>query len=812
MGLNSIHSFDLLVPYSSHVSPNVIQTKKYDLVTTWQLEGVSSECKSMLSLDVINRQIHEFLKNFAGDNLTFYVHFVRQKMHDSFTGKSSNYFADRINHLYYDKLQQTPFRKNTIYLTAVYSPYTALTRVSTKSLTPAKKKAELVKQLKIFDEYSQNISIFLKRFGGMILTTYTNDKGITCSQQLEFYNFLISGVWQTFPVKTTPIFNSLGTSDVYLSNQSGQINALGKQKYFRLIEILEFPEESNSLSMESIITSNCDFVMTQSFSFAQRRTALSRINGIMKKLRATSDEAVSQQIDIADAKDELAGSEISFGYHHFGMVVYGESLDDVIEHTNKQMSILSDGGFIPKLAELSLVASFLAQLPGLFDLRSRVALMSSRNFVDFASFHNFESGKRDKNCWGEAMAILKTPNKQPYYLNLHDSKLNKDEFGEKNAASTAVIGETGAGKTMLLSFLLNMIQKYGMEESFDQNSRNKKLTTIFLDKDRGAELNIRALGGRYCKFEYGEPTGWNPFCLPATHQNIAFVQDLIKLLCTMNGSSLNTRQEYEIARSVKWVMQLTMQQRAYGISRLIEALNRSSEKTEAVDSLTLRLKKWSKAGEYGWIFDNENDNFSINECNNFGFDGTNFLDKKNICGPISFYILHRISEILDGRRVVIFIDEFWKWLSDDVFAKFAEDKLKTIRKLNGMLIYATQSPDEVLKSPIARTLVEQCSTQIFLANEKATQTDYTEGFKLTEEEYSVIKNLDKSSRCFLVKKSSLHGDNKKFSVVVKLDLSALGANAKILSSSADNLKIFEEIHNDNLTPEDWIDDFLKVAV
>lgn len=273
----------------------------------------------------------------------------------------------------------------------------------------------------------------------------------------------------------------------------------------------------------------------------------------------------------------------------------------------------------------------------------------------------------------------------------------------------------------------------------------------------------------------------------------------------MNGNCLNTRQEYEIARSVKWVMQLTMQQRAYGISRLIEALNRSSDKAESVDSLTLRLEKWSKKGEYGWIFDNESDSFSINEC-------TNFLDKKNICGPISFYILHRISEILDGRRVVIFIDEFWKWLSDDVFAKFAEDKLKTIRKLNGILIYATQSPDEVLKSPIARTLVEQCSTQIFLANEKATQTDYTEGFKLTEEEYSVIKNLDKSSRCFLVKKSSLHGDNKKFSVVVKLDLSALGVNTKILSSSADNLKIFEEIYKDNLAPEEWIDDFLKVAV
>ncbi|MGK3611192.1 hypothetical protein ACSLN1_25805, partial [Escherichia coli] len=42
-------------------------------------------------------------------------------------------------------------------------------------------------------------------------------------------------------------------------------------------------------------------------------------------------------------------------------------------------------------------------------------------FVELASFHNFYQGKRDKNCWTEAVAILKTPSKQAYYLNLHNS-------------------------------------------------------------------------------------------------------------------------------------------------------------------------------------------------------------------------------------------------------------------------------------------------------------------------------------------------------------------------------------------------------
>lgn len=158
------------------------------------------------------------------------------------------------------------------------------------------------------------------------------------------------------------------------------------------------------------------------------------------------------------------------------------------------------------------------------------------------------------------------------------------------------------------------------------------------------------------------------------------------------------------------------------------------------------------------------------------------------------------------------MDEFWKWISDDIFAKFAKDKLKTIRKLNGMLIYATQSPSDILNSEVARTVVESSSTQIFLSNPRATKQDYIDGFKLTEEEYLSIANLDPASRCFLVKKSSLYGGVKPFSAIVKLDLKSLGTYTKILSSSKDNLEIFEKSFEQIAKPEEWIDDFLKVAV
>jgi type IV secretion system protein VirB4 len=75
-------------------------------------------------------------------------------------------------------------------------------------------------------------------------------------------------------------------------------------------------------------------------------------------------------------------------------------------------------------------------------------------------------------------------------------------------------GGPGSGKTMLLSFLSCLLQKYSNPASFAPDAKVKRMTTVFLDKDRGAELCVRAIGGEYYRVKTGEPTGWNPFALP----------------------------------------------------------------------------------------------------------------------------------------------------------------------------------------------------------------------------------------------------------------------------------------------------------
>src|SRR3546814_15064444 len=84
-----------------------------------------------------------------------------------------------------------------------------------------------------------------------------------------------------------------------------------------------------------------------------------------------------------------------------------------------------------------------------------------------------------------------------------------------------------------------------------------------------------------------------------------------------------------------------------------------------------------------------------------------------------------------GRLFAFFMDEYWKALSVDYFKDFAKNKQKTIRKQNGFGVYMTQSPSDTLQSDIAKALIEQTATFIFLPNPTADYDAYVKGFKIT---------------------------------------------------------------------------------
>jgi type IV secretion system protein VirB4 len=185
-----------------------------------------------------------------------------------------------------------------------------------------------------------------------------------------------------------------------------------------------------------------------------------------------------------------------------------------------------------------------------------------------------------------------------------------------------------------------------------------------------------------------------------------------------------------------------------------------------------------------------------------GFDVTEFLDSPAIRTPITLYLFHQVRQALDGRRLVVWMDEFAKLLSDPAFEGFARDGLKTWRKLNAVATFATQSPSDVLASPIARTLVEQTPTKVLFPNLDAQRTEYVDGFGLSEREFELIgRELTPGSRRFLVRQGTQ-------GVVCELNLKGFDYELAVISGRAENVQRMERlIEEHGAAPDRWLPQF-----
>jgi type IV secretion system protein VirB4 len=167
-------------------------------------------------------------------------------------------------------------------------------------------------------------------------------------------------------------------------------------------------------------------------------------------------------------------------------------------------------------------------------------------------------------------------------------------------------------------------------------------------------------------------------------------------------------------------------------------------------------------------------------------------------------MFHLVRELLDGRRLVCWMDEFWRLLADPMFESFAKDGPKTWRKLNGVMCLATQSASDVLQSPISRTIIEQTPTKVFFPNSDADTREYTEGFGLSEREFKLIKEqLEPGSRSFLVKQGH-------HSIVCRLDLKGFESELAVISGRARHVERMQRLMDEHgPEPARWLPLFMK---
>jgi type IV secretion system protein VirB4 len=423
----------------------------------------------------------------------------------------------------------------------------------------------------------------------------------------------------------------------------------------------------------------------------------------------------SKQADIENLGDCLRtlGDGQSLGEFSLTIVVYGNKRH-ALEHLAGEFAGVftnADGSlFVETYNQLN---AYFATVPGGYAFNFRRMYLLNTNYADLSFLFTILRGEKVNTHLGaEYLAVLETDNSTPYFLNLHNGEV----------AHTLILGMTGSGKSYLANTILQSAQKYApLTFVFDIGASFESLTTIF----GGSYLNV---GQEARDFTI------NPFSLPPTKENLQFLFSFFRVLIEGNTQRyrLDFKEERKLWDAVERVYLLEPGQRTI------------SNFGNIIGELKERLHRWTRGGQYGFLFDNPNDTLTFSCFQTFNFAG--WGDAPEVLEPLLFYVLHRASnEIGDPKKLATFkiflLDEAWLFIRNETIRSYVVQAQKTWRKLNAAMVLATQSIKELQESSMLQIVSESCPTKIFLANPEMDRDVYREAFHLNDTELDLIAGL-----------------------------------------------------------------------
>lgn len=753
------------LPYDRLIGDETIQLRDGSLMQSIQLDGFAFETAD--TEEVNHRQV---LRNAAfravgNSRFVVYHHIIRRRVRVGFDSSFDNPVADLIDARWQERLSSKTLFVNDLFLTVVRRNPKGKAGLAEKAAGLFGRKtgenaqsAQLSRDLKELQAATDGLLAALAAYSPRRLGGYDTRNG-HCSEPLELLSALFNGELRPVLRPQTDLGHYLPYRRISFGFDALEQSAAGDSKDFgAIISLKDYPPQATPGMVDAILRLPFEMVLTESFGFVERQIGLERIDLALRRLKAADDDIASLRAGLTSAKDDLTTGAFALGEHHLSLLVRTDTLETLDRAAAQCLAALADIGAVAVREDINLEPAFWAQFPGLESFIARKALISSGAFASFASLHSFPIGQAEGNHWGPAVTVFETSSATPYFFNFHKADLG----------NFTVIGPSGSGKTMVLNFLTAQAQKYAPR-------------TVLFDKDRGSEIFIRAIGGRYTTLRPGEPTGFNPLQLPDTPVNRAFLKAFVAQLAMRPGEPLGAEEEATIAEAVDANYQQEPQYRRLRYLRELLAGARRPVRGDLAD----RLLPWCSASEQGWLFDNVEDRLDLG-AKTIGFDMTQLLNEPALRTPCMMYLFHRVEERLDGQPALIVIDEGWKALDDDVFASAIRNWMKTLRKRNAILGFATQSARDALDSRIAAAIIEQAATQIFLPNPRAQTEDYCGGFGLTEHELHLVRALPAAARCFLVK----HGNH---SVIVRFDLGAHPDLITILSGRETSVRRLDEL-------------------
>ena len=433
--------------------------------------------------------------------------------------------------------------------------------------------------------------------------------------------------------------------------------------------------------------------------FAKRKSIAAIVKEVMTNEASTlvDSDAANKAADADMALQALGSDDVGQAYVTATVTVWDEDPGLAAEKLRLVEKVIQGRDFTCMPEGVNALEAWLGSVPGHAYANVRQPPVSTLNLAHIIPLSAVWAGPaRDEHFQAPPLLFGKTEGSTPFRLSLHVG----------DVGHTLIVGPTGAGKSVLLSLMAMQFRRY------------RKSQIFAFDFGGSIRTAAIAMGGDWHDLGGSLSAGsehsvsLQPLAQIDDPSERAWAAEWVAAILAKEGVTIDPTAKEHVWSALTSLASSPVQERTItGLAVLLQST-----------ALKQALQPYCVGGPSGRLLDAESEQLGSAPVQAFETEG---LIGAGAAPAVLTYLFHRIEGRLDGRPTLLIIDEGWLVLDDPAFAQQLREWLKTLRKKNASVVFATQSLSDIDGSNIAPAIVESCPTRIFLPNERAIEPQIT---------------------------------------------------------------------------------------
>jgi type IV secretion system protein VirB4 len=708
------------LPWAALVAPGVVLNKDGSFLRCARFRGPDLDSATESELTLATSRINNALKRLGSG----WALFVEASRHEA-GGYPESAFPEALAWLV-DEERRGAFEEAGSHFESVYT----LTLVY---LPPAEVKARASRLLyespeRVSVDWRDQLAAYLTetdRFLGLLEAVMPESRWLDDTETLTYLHSTVSTHRHPVAVPEVPF-----ALDALLADEpfAGGLAPILGEMHLRVVTVRGLPASTWPGMLDELNRLGFGYRWMTRFLFLDKTAALRELTkirrqwfakrkGIVTLLRETifqqesplvDSDAANKAVDADAALQELGSDAVGFGYVTASVVVADRDPAAVEEKRKTIERVVQGRGFIAIAETLNAVEAWLGSIPGHAYANVRQGLVSTANLAHLIPLSAVWAGpERNEHLGGAPLIVTRTEGSTPFRLVTH--------IGD--VGHTLIVGPTGAGKSVLLATLLLQFRRYPGSQ------------IVVFDKGRSVRATVLGLGGEHYDLGADGAIAFQPLAGIDEETERAWVADWVAGLLHHEAVPLTPEVKDAVWSALGSLASAPKPERTLtGLSVLLQS-----------NPLRQALQPYTLNGPFGRLLDAEEEH--LGEASVQAFEMEELMHARSAVLPALTYLFHRLEARFTGAPTLLVLDEAWVFLDDPVFAGRIREWLKTLRKKNVSVVFATQSLADIQRSSIAPALVESCPTRIFLPSPQATEPQLKSvyaGFGLNDRQIDIL--------------------------------------------------------------------------